>query len=513
MPNTIPVPLILHNTAPYASDAYYSVLHDTTLSGQVYGYDPDGDAITAQLVSDPSNGSLTFNSDGTFTYIPNSHYVGSDSFTYTWSDSISAGNTATVTIEVYNTAPYADDGYYYVLHDTTLSGQVYGYDPDGDAITAQLVNDPSNGMLTFNADGTFTYTPNSHYVGSDSFTYTWSDGIANANMARIYIYVYNADPQGMDDYYILDLQEQEQLVGSLLANDYDPDGDQLVVTSVNGQEFTSSITLYTESGALLTVNSDGSFVYQAGEQVGNQDVITYIITDGVVRAIVTAVFQVLPKEKINFESMRFFGNVGRFEATVKETGQPASNNDNSRGKVNFATVEIEILRLDQNGQAVVDARFDVNNTLGITEFWFEFYITNSTPRSWQWMQVELGFFTDQQFVRSQNGDHLDFDFPDRDLADWPFDGHQRLVKYATQNNMIDRQRTVEGSVTIEEDRIKWDGQLVRKFPTGVEGQGPFFFNVDVPDFIANKMPMGARTNKGYTFTIRVTIQAAPELIA
>jgi hypothetical protein len=130
------------------------VLHDTTLSGQVYGYDPDGDAITAQLVSGPYNGTLTFNADGTFTYTPNSHYVGSDTFTYTWSDGISAGNTATVTIEVYNNAPYADDGYCYVLHHTALDGQVYGFDPGCDAdiyrvVGNRIVNatDPSGPQL------------------------------------------------------------------------------------------------------------------------------------------------------------------------------------------------------------------------------------------------------------------------------------------------------------------------------------------------------------------------------
>lgn len=64
-----------------------------------------------------------------------------------------------------------------VLHGRDLSGQLYGCDPDGDAITAQLVSGPSQGTLTLNADGSFTYTPNRHYVGPDSFTYTWSDGL------------------------------------------------------------------------------------------------------------------------------------------------------------------------------------------------------------------------------------------------------------------------------------------------------------------------------------------------
>jgi VCBS repeat-containing protein len=108
----------------------------------VHGYDPDGDPITAQLVSGPTNGTLTLNPDGTFTYTPNTHYVGPDSFTYTWSDGLTSGNTATVTIDVYNNAPYAYDASFSVLHDRELVGQVYGYDPDGDPITAQLVSGP-----------------------------------------------------------------------------------------------------------------------------------------------------------------------------------------------------------------------------------------------------------------------------------------------------------------------------------------------------------------------------------
>jgi hypothetical protein len=95
-------------------------LHDRRLTGSANGYDPDGDAITAQLVSGPANGTLTFHPDGTFTYTPNTYYVGTDSFTYTWSDGLTSGNTATVVIDVYNNAPYAYDASFSVLHDREL---------------------------------------------------------------------------------------------------------------------------------------------------------------------------------------------------------------------------------------------------------------------------------------------------------------------------------------------------------------------------------------------------------
>jgi hypothetical protein len=61
--------------------------------------DPDGDSMTASLVSGPPSGTLTFNSDGSFVYTPSSTFFGSVSFTY----QVSAGgqtDTATVAIIV-----------------------------------------------------------------------------------------------------------------------------------------------------------------------------------------------------------------------------------------------------------------------------------------------------------------------------------------------------------------------------------------------------------------------------
>ena len=49
-------------------------------------------------------------------------------------------------------------------------------DPDSDALTALLFTGPTQGTLTLNADGSFTYTPASGFVGVDSFTYAALDG-------------------------------------------------------------------------------------------------------------------------------------------------------------------------------------------------------------------------------------------------------------------------------------------------------------------------------------------------
>ncbi len=63
-------------------------------------------------------------------------------------------------------------------------------DADGDPLTASLVSGPSNGLLTFNSDGSFTYTPLTSLVTfSDHFTYRAFDGQAYSNPATVTIQV------------------------------------------------------------------------------------------------------------------------------------------------------------------------------------------------------------------------------------------------------------------------------------------------------------------------------------
>ena len=62
--------------------------------------DPDGDPLTAVLVTGPSHGSLTLNANGSFSYTPAADFAGSDSFSYRASDGTVSSSPATVTITV-----------------------------------------------------------------------------------------------------------------------------------------------------------------------------------------------------------------------------------------------------------------------------------------------------------------------------------------------------------------------------------------------------------------------------
>ena len=85
--------------------------------------DPDGDPLTAVLVTGPAHGTLTFNPDGSFVYTPAANYAGPDSFTYTVSDGdqTSAPATVTLTVNPVNDPPTAVANTYSLGEDHTLS--------------------------------------------------------------------------------------------------------------------------------------------------------------------------------------------------------------------------------------------------------------------------------------------------------------------------------------------------------------------------------------------------------
>jgi VCBS repeat-containing protein len=159
--------------------------------------DPDNDPLTATQVSDVSNGTLTLNSDGSFTYVPSDGFSGSDSFTYKANDGQLDSSVVTVTIAVgptTNVAPLAIDDAYTAVSPTLVIDAISGVlandqDANGDALTAQLVIQPSHGAVTLNSDGSFTYTPDSGYTGDDAFLYQANDGSLNSNLAKVTISV------------------------------------------------------------------------------------------------------------------------------------------------------------------------------------------------------------------------------------------------------------------------------------------------------------------------------------
>jgi RHS repeat-associated protein len=299
--NVATVTISVTETAPSATNDSYSVVHNHALTVAAAGvltndHDTEGDALTATLVSSVTHGSLTFNSNGSFTYTPTAQYTGSDSFTYKDSDGLLTGNTATVTLTVTDAAPVANNDSYSLLHDHALTLAAPGVlvndtDADGDALSTVLISGPTHGTLTLNANGSFTYTPTAHYAGSDTFTYKASDGILAGNTATVTLNVTDGAPVSVNDLYGVLHDTTLTIPVGVLQNDSDPDNDPLTATLVS-----------TVSHGTLNLQSDGSFVYTPATHFLGTDSFTYKAYDGAVYGnIATASISVSNQTPVSFD--------------------------------------------------------------------------------------------------------------------------------------------------------------------------------------------------------------------
>jgi hypothetical protein len=157
--------------------------------------------LTAILESGPSNGSLTLISNGSFNYTPKSNFNGTDSFTYRGNGGGANSHVATVYIKVQsvNDAPVANDSTYSTDQNTLLTVLAPGVlgndsDVDGDTLTASLDGDVGNGTLALQPDGSFTYSPDIGFFGTDNYTYSACDNRGLCDTATATITVLKAQP-------------------------------------------------------------------------------------------------------------------------------------------------------------------------------------------------------------------------------------------------------------------------------------------------------------------------------
>jgi uncharacterized delta-60 repeat protein len=201
------------NPSPTVVNHSYSTNQNVTLNvgspGLLAGaFDPGGLTLTAIKVTDPAHGTVAVQADGSFVYTPAHDYFGSDSFTYKANDGTFDSNVATASITVNPNLPVAVNDAYSVDEDTTLNVPAPGVlanDIPGNStpLTASLVTGVSHGSLTLNANGSFTYTPATHFHGTDTFTYRDLEGSLQSSPATVTITVnfVNQPPVAVDDSY------------------------------------------------------------------------------------------------------------------------------------------------------------------------------------------------------------------------------------------------------------------------------------------------------------------------
>lgn len=212
------------NRAPIAVADLFGIYEDTDASGNVLANDndPDGQSLSAVLLTNPAHGAVTLSVNGQFTYKPLANYNGNDFFTYRASDG-SANATATVSLNILpvNDPPVAANASVNTDEDTALKGILpVAFDVDGDSITYALQTVPSHGGVAVTTAGLFTYIPAGDFSGIDVFGFRVADmnGGANAYMVTVIVRPVVDDLQGTaGDDDLSDLSGDARLFG--LAGD------------------------------------------------------------------------------------------------------------------------------------------------------------------------------------------------------------------------------------------------------------------------------------------------------
>jgi hypothetical protein len=274
---TVTVNIANVNKLPEAVDDSFDMDENSQLSGSLLGNDDLGDEDTTVTAFDSTSvngGTVTVDDAGNFTYTPVTDFVGADTFTYTITDADGDTSTATVTVNIANVnkLPDAVDDTFSIDENAQLTGTLLGNDDLGDEATTVTAFDSTSvngGAVTVDAEGNFSYTPVTDFVGSDTFTYTITDADGDTSTATVTVNIenINALPDAVDDTF--GINENTQLTGTLLGND-DLGDEETTVTAFDS----SSV-----NGGIVTVDGAGNFTYTPATDFVGADTFTYTITD------------------------------------------------------------------------------------------------------------------------------------------------------------------------------------------------------------------------------------------
>lgn len=264
------------NHAPIANPTSISVAADTLFAGGLTATDIDNDILTFSLgTTVAAHGTVALNPNGSFTYTPNAGYTGTDSFSFKVNDGTVNSAEATVSVQVgavVNHPPIATPTSISVTTNTTFNGTLQGTDEDGNTLSFLAgTTAAAHGTVNINANGTFTYTPETGYSGPDSFTFRVNDGIVTSANATVTVQVgaaINHPPVASPSN--ISVATDTTFTGSLTATD--SDGDPL----------TFSLGTTAAAHGTVTINPDGTFLYVPASGFIGTDSFSFKVNDGTV---------------------------------------------------------------------------------------------------------------------------------------------------------------------------------------------------------------------------------------
>jgi hypothetical protein len=257
------------NDAPVATGGTVTTDEDEDVAFSLGATDAEGDALLFGIVTPPESGDLDCDTAGECTYDPAEDFTGSVTAEYSVSDgAASTTGVVTILVDPVNDAPVpTGPDSVTTSEDTPIDFDLAADDTEGDTLSFAIVSPPTNGEVECTPGGSCTYKPGTNFNGTDSFTWSVSDGGATVNGDTSFtVLPVNDAPLALD---VSAQTNEDTTVGiPLLASDAEGDTITYTVDSLPG----AGTVVMMGSTAMYTPATDysgtDSFTYRATDPSG-----------------------------------------------------------------------------------------------------------------------------------------------------------------------------------------------------------------------------------------------------
>ncbi|MEQ1705535.1 MAG: calcium-binding protein [Rickettsiales bacterium] len=235
------------------------------------------------------NGTASVNTSGDIIYTSKANYFGTDSFTISYKDAAGVSQSKTISVNVapVNDAPVGLNKTITTNEDTPVEvlALVGATDIENNTMTIYSAGGAAHGSTSISG-GKLFYTPSKNYFGTDSFTYTISDGNGGFDTKTVNATIISVNDAPVATNDVITISEDSTALITILSNDSDVEDGFFPAANIK-------ITTQPTNGT-VAIQSDGKVLYTPKADFYGQDSFKYTVTDsqGLVSNIATATINV-----------------------------------------------------------------------------------------------------------------------------------------------------------------------------------------------------------------------------
>ncbi len=290
------------NDLPVTRNASFEILEDQILEKDVneglalYASDVEFDKLNFELIQLVKHGTMNLNSDGSFKYIPDKNYFGTDTFYFKAIEKNGISNISFISINItpINDTPIVNNMVFELNEDELLNTAILNKDNllandvDQDSLVYYTIIEPNHGRIEWLYNGNFIYKPDTNYSGIDSLTFRVFDNQLYSKNAILKFNILSINDAPIAYEFKFFLNEDEPFVLNNLYKNFsiaeDIDLDSLRYYTTNN----------TKHGQLEWLEG-GNFKYTPDLNYFGTDSISYIVKDDVLYSDTSLIiFNILP---------------------------------------------------------------------------------------------------------------------------------------------------------------------------------------------------------------------------